>query len=83
MDDEKRREMFYRTKPVVNTDLRLLKQVVKSCVVYEYTGEEIQNRIERSVSPTKGFESRGCPGILESGFSDIALFVSKNCNPSD
>lgn len=83
MDDEKRRENFYRTKPVVNTDLRLLKQVVKSCVVYEYTGKEIRNRIAHSTSPARGLESRGCPSILESGFSDIALFVSKNCNPSD
>lgn len=83
MDNEERREKFYRTKPVVNTDLRLLKQVVKSCADYEYTGKEIRHRIECSVSPTKGLESRGCPGILESGFSYIALFVSKNCNPSD
>lgn len=69
MDDEKRRETFYRTKPVVNTDLRLLKQVVKSCVVYEYTGKEIRHHI--------------APDIPESGFSYIALFVSKNCHPTD
>lgn len=83
MDNEERREKFYRTKPVVNTDLRLLKQVVKSCVVYEYTGKEIRHRIAHPTSSTKGFESRGCPNPPESGFSDIALFVSGKCNPKD